>query len=124
MSSEMFDDFLVDEVIDEKFVIFEKLFHEIKLAWFFISNNIVENELKPLRNVHLEEDVVSDELIDNFIKSIVKFNELVALVMLIRENVFLQVHLHEIEKFEEQLADTEIFADHLTFVDWEDYIAK
>jgi hypothetical protein len=124
MSSEMFDYFLVNEVIDEKFVIFEKLFHEIKLAWLFISNNIVENELKPLRNVHLEEDVVSDEFIDNFIKSIVKFNELVALVMFIRENVFLQVHLHEIEKFEEQLADTEIFADHLTFVDWEDYIAK
>lgn len=101
MSSEVLDDLFVDEVIDEEFVILEKLLHEVELAWFFIGNNIVENELKPLRNMHLEEDVVSNELIDNFVKSIVKFNELIALVMLIRENVFLQVHFHEIEKFEE-----------------------
>lgn len=74
--------------------------------------------------MHLEELVLADQLVDDLVEGVVEFEELVALVVLVGEDVLLQVHLHEVEQFEEQLADAEVLADHLPLEDREDYIGQ
>ena len=51
---EVGDDLLVDEVIHKETIVAQQFFEEIQLAGFVVGDDIVENELKPLGDVHLK----------------------------------------------------------------------
>lgn len=72
--------------------------------------------------MHFEKVVFSDKFTVDLIKSVVKLHELLPLVVLVRENIFSQVHLHEVKQFEKQFTDPQIFANHLSFGQRENYI--
>ena len=90
------------------------------VAGLVVGDDVIEDELKPLGNVHLEELVLTHQLVDDLVEGVVELEELVALVVLVGEDVLLEVHLHKIEQLEKELADAEVFADHLPLEDWED----
>lgn len=86
------------------------------------ANHILEHEHDPLWNVHLEQLILPDQFPDHLVNGIVQFHELIAFVVLIRKDFLLDVHFHVEEQLEEQLADAQIFADHLALLDWEDVL--
>lgn len=88
---------LSDEVVDEKFVVLKKLLEQIELTIDLWSNYIVQNELKPFRDMHFEEIVFADQLSVNFVKSVIKFKEFFFLIVLIWKDILFQVHFHEIK---------------------------
>jgi hypothetical protein len=70
--------------------------------------------------VHLEQRILPHQLVDDLVQRVVQLQKLVFLVVLVRKDVLPQVHLHEVEQLEQQLADAEVLADHLALVDGED----
>lgn len=106
---------LGDEVVDEEFIVLEKLLEQIELAIDLWSNYVVQNELKPFGDMHFEEIVFADQLSVNFVKSVVKFKEFFFLIMLVWKDIFFQVHLHKIKQLKQQLTYAEIFTNHLAF---------
>ena len=89
---------LIDKIGSEKLVILQQLFQHRQLAGYVTRNNILKNELEPFRHVHLEEIIFPDQLPVHIVESLVKFHEFLFFVVLVREYVLLQVHLHEIQQ--------------------------
>ena len=101
----MLHDLLGDEVVDKELVVLKEFFEQVELALLVALDYVVEDELEPLRHVHLEESVVSDELVDDLVESVVQLKELLPLVVLVGEDVLDEVLLHEVEQFKEEFAD-------------------
>lgn len=108
-------DFLSHEVAGEKVVLLQQFLQEEQLAGLVSRDHVIEDELEPLGDVHLEEVVFADELAVDFVQRVVEFHELFPLVVLVRKNVFPQVHLHKVQQLEEELTDAQVLADHLSF---------
>ena len=75
----------------------------------------------------LEHFVASDQLSNRFVNCVVQFDELLALVVFLFEDGFLvavrfQILFHVEKQFEQQLADTQIFADVLLHFEWMDVL--
>lgn len=54
VGGEVVDDLAGDEIIDKEVIIAQQFLKKIELTGHVAGNHIVEDELKPLRNVHLE----------------------------------------------------------------------
>lgn len=65
------DDLLVDEVVHEEEIIPQQLLQEVELAGLIVGDHIVQNKLKPLGDMHLEQGVLADQFVDHLIKSVV-----------------------------------------------------
>lgn len=59
-----------------------------------VLDYILENKHDPFGDVHFEKFVLSNQLSYNFINGVVKFDELISFIMLIRENLLFYVHFH------------------------------
>lgn len=68
--------------------------------------------------MHLKQFVLSDQFSDYFIDRVVKLKEFLSFVMLVGKYLLLDVHFHVKQKLEKKLADSQIFADHLSLLDW------
>lgn len=120
VAGEILDDLPVHKIVDKEKVVPEQFLQEVQLTWLIVGDDIVEDELEPFGDMHLEELILADQLVDDLVEGVVELEELVSLVVLIREDIFFQVHFHEVEQLEEELADAEVFADHLTLEHRED----
>lgn len=78
-------------------------------------NDVFHDELEPFGDMHLELSIVPDEFLDDFVEGVVELKELVSFVVFVRKDVLLQVHLHVVEQLEKELANSKIFANHLSF---------
>jgi hypothetical protein len=110
---EVADYFLVHEIRSEELIVGQKFLEESQLAGYVAGYDIVEDELEPFGDMHFEEIVVADELTVDVVESIVELHELLTLVVLVREDVLLQIHLHEVQQLEQQLRNTQVLANHL-----------
>lgn len=124
VAGEVLNNLSIDEVIDEEEIVSEELLKKVLLARLVVGDDVVEDELEPLGDVHLEERVFADQLVDDLVEGVVEFEELFALVVLVGEDILFEVHLHEVEQLEEQFADSEVLADHLPLEDGENCISE
>lgn len=105
---QILDEVVSNEIVDDEFVVFEQLFHEVKeglcffdevsfdivfLVFVFIAgggndafDNISQNEHDPFGDVDLEHLVVPYKFCDDVVNAVVKLNELFPLIVLFTEN--------------------------------------
>lgn len=83
MCGQIVDDLLVNEIIHKETIIPQQLLQEVELTGLVVGNYIVQNKLEPLGNMHLEQGIIADKLIDDLVKSIVELKEFITLVVLI-----------------------------------------
>jgi hypothetical protein len=72
VTGEVGDDLLTDEVVHEEAIIVQQFFQQVELAGLVVGDDIVEDELKPLGDVHLEKGVFADEFVDDFVEGVVE----------------------------------------------------
>lgn len=60
VTGEILDDLPVHKIIDKEEVIPEQFLQEVQLAWLIVGDDIVEDELKPFGDMHLEELILAD----------------------------------------------------------------
>ena len=99
------------------------------MVGLIFCQHILNDEVDPLGDIDLEEQVIPDQLVDDLINDIVELPEFAPGVGVVVEDVtrrsltfwhfdvlILEIFLHVEEKLEEELADSQIFADHLPLV--------
>ena len=69
---EVGDDLLIDEVIHEEAIIAQQFFEQVQLAGLVVGDDIVEDELEPLGDVHFEKGIFADEFVDDFVEGVVE----------------------------------------------------
>jgi hypothetical protein len=104
------------------------------VARLIFSQNILNDKIDPFGNINLEEQIVSHEFIDNFVDGVIKFIELLELIMLSLKDIgpyqgliFIlfvffdipacEVHPHEEKKLKKKLAYPQVLAYHLALED-------
>lgn len=87
-----------------------------------VLNDIFKNKHNPFGDVHFEKFIFPYKFTNNFVNGVVKFNEFISLIMLVWKYLFLDVHFHVKQKFKQKLTYSQIFTNHLSFLDWEDIL--
>ena len=136
--SKVLNELISDKVIDDEFVISQKLFNHVKNDFCFLDvisfgrilailfvfgrndalDEIGKNEHDPLGHVNLEHLVASNKFCDHFVNRVVKLNELLSFVVLVVKNRFLvslrfEVFFHVEKQLKQQLTDTQVLTDVL-----------
>lgn len=60
VAGEILDDLPVHKIIDKEKVVPEQFLQEVQLAWLIVGDDIVEDELEPFGDMHLEELILAD----------------------------------------------------------------
>lgn len=60
VAGEILDDLPVHKIIDKEEVVPEQFLQEVQLARLIVGDDIVEDELKPFGDMHLEELILAD----------------------------------------------------------------
>lgn len=80
------DEFIRNEVIDNKFIILQQLLHEIQMRLLVLVYHVIQDEHDPFRNVDFEQFVVTDQLCNYLVDCVVKLHELLSFVVFLSED--------------------------------------
>lgn len=68
----MVDEFRSDKVVDKELVVSEKFLEKCELGRFLIVDDVFNDEVEPLGDVHLKLGVVADQFLYHFINGVVE----------------------------------------------------
>ena len=85
--SQFTDQMISHAIFDQKVIVLEKLLKKIEVAWLVHHHHILNHKIDPLRHVYLEEEVISDQLVDDLVDGVVELIEFLQLCDLAVEDV-------------------------------------
>jgi len=84
--SEFTHQMISNAIFDQKVIVLEKLLKKIEVAGLVHHHHILNHKIDPLRHVNLEEEVISDQLVDHLVDGVVELIEFLQLCVLAVED--------------------------------------